>query len=148
MGANRGGRATFGDVGKNRAGSESGKIWGIWVWPSLHCGTQHLSLAPSPLFSLHFLLLPHPFLAWALPPSTECNYDQQLLQPWVPCLCFCQVPKSLITKRSWRRQDFFTSFFPVCPSPASLCAVLAPALVFMHTDTSYQPRPAGLWAHR
>lgn len=37
---------------------------------------------------------------------------------------FCQVPKSLITKRSWRRtRDFFPSLVPACPLPASLCAV-------------------------
>lgn len=61
----------FGDVGKSKAGSAAGKIWGIWVYPSLHYGTQHLPLAPSPSLSLHFPLFPHPFLAWALPPGTE-----------------------------------------------------------------------------
>lgn len=65
MGANRGGRGTFGDVGESRAGSGTGKTWGRWVFPSLHFGTP---TPPPCTFSLHFPLFSHPFPDWALPP--------------------------------------------------------------------------------
>lgn len=60
---------------------------------------------------------------------------------------FCQVPKSLITKRNWRKtRGFFSSLFPVCPCQPHSVSSLAPALVlFLAHRSQHCPHPAGLW---